>query len=204
MIGADDVTADELARRVDALRVDLERTRADYEQIMVHLAGLSSTVTDQEKRKALELLATVVATDYEVKVLLLREFSDPNDREVWEKYLALISWAVVEELPPRIGSEYREAGRAFKEALKPLKSDADYMNDLTEIRNRVVAHRDLDGGDHWLAQWHLAAIANKHNGRSVLQSRIIAHTGTILGALRTLGTAIRDRHPDLLPPRPGH
>ena len=23
------------------------------------------------------------------------------------------------------------------------------MNDLTEIRNRVVAHRDLDGGDHW-------------------------------------------------------
>ena len=103
MIGADDVAADELARRVDALRVDLERTRADYEQIMVHLAGLSSTVTDQEKRKALELLATVVATDYEVKVLLLREFSDPNDREVWEKYLALISWAVVEELPPRIG-----------------------------------------------------------------------------------------------------
>lgn len=195
------MAADELARRVDALRADLERTRADYEQIMVHLAGLSSTATDQAKRRALELFATVVATDYELKVLLLRDFSDPTDREVWEKYLALLSWAAIEELPPRIGREYREAGRAFKAALKPIKSDTDYMTNLTEIRNRVVAHRDLEGGNHWLAQWHLTAIANKHNGRSVLQSRIVTHTGTILHALRVLGMAIRDRHPDLLPPR---
>lgn len=93
------MTADELARRVDALRADLEHTRADYEQIMVHLAGLSSTATDQAKRRALELFATVVATDYELKVLLLRDFSDPTDREVWEKYLALLSWAAIEELP---------------------------------------------------------------------------------------------------------
>jgi hypothetical protein len=201
MRGADEMTADELARRLDRLRADLEHTRADYEQIMVHLAGLSSTVTDQTKRRALELFVTVVATDYELKVLLLRDLSDPTDREVWEKYLALLSWAAIEELPPRISSEYREAGRAFKDALKPIKSDADDMTNLTEIRNRVVAHRDLEGGDHWLAQWHLAAIANKHNGRSVLQSRIVAHTGTILNALRALGTAIRDRHPDVLPQR---
>ena len=51
------MTADELARRLDRLRADLEHTRADYEQIMVHLAGLSSTVTDQAKRRALELFA---------------------------------------------------------------------------------------------------------------------------------------------------
>ena len=93
------MTADELARRLDRLRADLEHTRADYEQIMVHLAGLSSTVTDQTKRRALELFVTVVATDYELKVLLLRDLSDPTDREVWEKYLALLSWAAIEELP---------------------------------------------------------------------------------------------------------
>ncbi|WP_234660352.1 hypothetical protein [Agromyces marinus] len=164
------MTTDELARRVDALRADMERTRADYEQIMVHLAGLSSALTDESKRRALELFATVVATDYELKVLLLQDLSYPTDREVWEKYMALLSWAAIDELPPKIGIEYREAGRAFKDALKPIKSDGDYMSNLTEIRNRVVAHRDLEGGDHWLAQWHLTAITNKHNGRSVVQS----------------------------------
>lgn len=195
------MTADVFTQRIDALRADLERTRADYEQILVHLAGLSSTVTDQAKRRALELFATVVATDYELKALLLQDLSAPTDREVREKYIALLSWAAIEELPPRISSEYREAGRAFKDALKPIKSDGDYMANLTEIRNRVVAHRDLEGGDHWLAQWHLTAIANKRDGRCVLESRIVAHAGTILNALRALGTAIRGRHPDLLPPR---
>ncbi|MGO2933224.1 hypothetical protein [Microbacterium sp.] len=198
---SDEEVAMMIAQRTSALRAELERTRADYEQIMVHLSVLSATVADPMKRRALELFATVVATDYELKVLLLREFSDPADREVWEKYLALLLWMVIDELPTRIGGDLRSAGRAFKAALKPVKADSEFIRNLSEIRNRIVAHRDLIAGDHWLAQWHLSAIANKHNRRTVAGNKIVTHALTVLDALKVLGTALRRQYPELLPTR---
>ena len=85
---SDDAVSARIAEQVEHLRAELERTRRDYERIMIHLSQLSATVTDKSKRTAMELMATVVATDYELKVLLLRDLEEPHDREVWEKYLA--------------------------------------------------------------------------------------------------------------------
>ena len=201
MSASDEAASAEIARRVVVLRAEMELTRSDYESIMVHLSKLSASVTDPEKRRAMQLLATVVATAYELKVMLLRELSDPDDREVWEKYLALLSWTVIEELPPRIGQEYAAAGKAFKAALKPLRTDPEFMNNLAEIRNRVVAHHGIENGDHWLAQWHLSAISNKHNRKTVLRSKIVMHSETVLSALKALGRALQSQHPDLHPPR---
>ena len=198
---SDDAVSARTAEQVEHLRAELERTRRDYERIMVHLSQLSATVTDKSKRTAMELMATVVATDYELKVLLLRDLEEPHDREVWEKYLAVVMWATVEELPPRVGQAYVNAGKALKDSLKPLRSDQAFMKALADIRNRVAAHRDVTNGDHWLAQWHLSAISNKHNTRTVLQSKIVAYTGTVLDALRALGRAILREHPDMLPER---
>lgn len=196
-----DAVSARIAEQVEHLRAELERTRRDYERIMIHLSQLSATVTDKSKRTAMELMATVVATDYELKVLLLRDLEEPHDREVWEKYLALVMWATVEELPPRVGQDFVNAGKALKDSLKPLRSDQAFMKALGDIRNRVAAHRDVANGDHWLAQWHLSAISNKHNTRTVLQSKIVAYTGTVLDALRALGRAILREHPDMLPER---
>ena len=198
---SDDAVSARTAEQVEHLRAELERTRRDYERIMVHLSQLSATVTDKSKRTAMELMATVVATDYELKVLLLRDLEEPHDREVWEKYLAVVMWATVEELPPRVGQAYVNAGKALKDSLKPLRSDQAFMKALGDIRNRVAAHRDVTNEDHWLAQWHLSAISNKHNTRTVLQSKIVAYTGTVLDALRALGRAILREHPDMLPER---
>lgn len=198
---SDDAVSARIAEQVEHLRAELERTRRDYERIMIHLSQLSATVTDKSKRTAMELMATVVATDYELKVLLLRDLEEPHDREVWEKYLAVVMWATVEELPPRVGQAYVNAGKALKDSLKPLRSDQAFMKALADIRNRVAAHRDVTNGDHWLAQWHLSAISNKHNTRTVLQSKIVAYTGTVLDALRALGRAILREHPDMLPER---
>lgn len=197
----DEAASAEIARRVEVLRAEVELTRSDYELMMVHLSKLSATVTDPVKRRAMQLLATVVATDYELKVMLLRELSDPGDREVWEKYLALLSWTVIEELPPRIGRECAAAGKAFKAALKPIRTDPEFMTNLADIRNQVVAHHGIENGDHWLAQWHLSAIANKHNRKTVLRSKIVIHSETVLVALRALGRALQIQHPDLRPRR---
>ena len=198
---SDDAVSARIAEQVEHLRAELERTRRDYERIMIHLSQLSATVTDKSKRTAMELMATVVATDYELKVLLLRDLEEPHDREVWEKYLAVVIWATVEELPPRVGQDFVNAGKALKDSLKPLRSDQAFMKALADIRNRVAAHRDVTSGDHWLAQWHLSAISSKLNARTVLQSKIVVHTGTVLDALRALGRALLREHPDMLPER---
>ncbi|WP_120523017.1 hypothetical protein [Arthrobacter celericrescens] len=198
---SDDAVFARIAEQVEHLRAELERTRRDYERIMIHLSQLSATVTDKSKRTAMELMATVVATDYELKVLLLRDLEEPHDREVWEKYLALVMWATVEELPPRVGQDFGNAGKALKDSLKLLRSDQAFMKALGDIRNRVAAHRDVTNGDHWLAQCHLSAISNKHNTRAVLQSKIVAYTGTVLDALRAFGCSLLREHPDMLPER---
>lgn len=201
MSASDDAVFARIAEQTEHLRGELERTRRDYERIMIHLSLLSATVTDGSKRTAMELMATVVATDYELKVLLLQDLEDSHDREVWEKYLALVMWATIEELPPRVGQDFKDAGKALKESLKPIRSDQAFMKALGDIRNRVAAHRDVTNGDHWLAQWHLSAITRKHNARTVLQSKIVAHTGTVLDALRALGRALLREHPEMLPAR---
>ena len=191
----------EIVRRADALRVELARTRSDYESILIHLSELSGTVNDSARRNEMEVVATVVATDYELKVLLLKVLTESEDREVWLKYLALVSWTAIEELPRRLGANLAGAGRSFKQALKPIRDDADFMRSLEEIRNKVAAHRDLTDGDHWLAQWHLSEIANKHNATTVLRSKVVLHAGTVLKALRELGEVLLSQHQDLCPPR---
>ena len=199
---AKDGAADaEIRRRIQRLRSDLDRNRASYEEILVHLATMSRTVTDRARRGAMELLATVVSTDYEMKVLFLKALSEPADPEVWEKHLALAAWTAIEELPQRIGADHREAGKAFKTSLKPVKDDTEFMQGLTAIRNKVVAHHDLENGNHWLAQWHLLSVSRKHKGQSVLRSKIIIHAGTVLDALKALSGALLSQHPDLLPRR---
>ncbi|KRA37956.1 MULTISPECIES: hypothetical protein [unclassified Nocardioides] len=201
MTAVDAAAEVEIARRADELRAELVRTRADYESILIHLSGLSGTVKDSVERTAMEVLATVVVTDYELKALLLKTLIEPEDREIWLKYLTLVSWTAIEELPRRIGADLADAGRSFKHALKSIRDDAEFMRSLEAVRNKVVAHRDITDGDHWLAQWHLAEISNKHNGRSVLHSKIVMHAGSVLGALRGLGDALFSQHPDLLPPQ---
>lgn len=198
---SDDAVSAKIAERTGQLRAELGWTRRDYEHILIHLSHLSATVTDESRRTAMELMATVVATDYELKVLLLRELDEPLDREVWEKYLALVMWATIEELPPRVGQDFKDAGKALKESLKPIRSDQAFMKALGDIRNRVAAHRDVTNGDHWLAQWHLSAISSKHNAHTVLQSKIVTYTVTALDALRTLGRALLREYPDMLPAR---
>lgn len=202
MTAGDDMATEEIDRRIETLQADLQCTRAAYEAILVHLSRASGTVMDASKRSAMQTMATVVAAEYELKVLLLKVLAEPEDREVWLKYLVLLSHTVLEELPARIGGDLRDAGQAFKEALKPVRSDAGFMKELRLIRNNVVAHHALADGDHWLAQWHLSSIAGKQNGTAVVRNKIVNHAGTLLAALKTLGFALLAQHPDLLPPWP--
>ena len=201
MTTTDEMATAEIAARVGTLRAEVERTRADYEAILVHLSSLSGTVKDASKRRVMELVATVVAIDYELKVLLLKALAEPDDREVWLKHLALVAYTAIEELPPQVGADFRDAGRAFKDALKPIRGDADFMQGIETIRHKVIAHHELVDGDHWVAQWHLSAIAAKHNGTTVVRNKIVKHAGALLGALKVLGQALVVQHPDMFPHR---
>lgn len=149
----------------------------------------------------METVATVIATDYELKVILLKALTEPEDREAWLRFLALVCYIALEELPARIGADFKDAGRSFKNALKTIRDDADFVRNLATIRNKVAAHRDVLNVDHWLAQWHLSQISDRHNGTTVLRSKIVTHSGTMLGALKSLGTALSRKYSDLLPSR---
>jgi len=74
---SDDAVSAQIAERTEHLRAELGRARRDYERILIHLSQLSAKVTDASKRTAIELMATVVATDYELKVLLLQDLEEP-------------------------------------------------------------------------------------------------------------------------------
>lgn len=200
MTGDDQGLEQRIATQATLLKRDQGRNRARYEQILLHLSALTRTVTDPDKRLAMELLATVVTADYELKVLLLKELTEPDDREVWEKYLALRIWAILEELPRQIGQVHRDAAKSFNKALKPVREDTAFVQELAAIRNKIVAHQQVKGGDHWLAQWHLTAIERKVGGVSVLRSTLVAHATTVLEGTKALGRALLLKYPDLLPP----
>lgn len=199
MSGGDQELEERIATQAAVLKRDQGANRARYEQILLHLSALSRRETDPDKRRAMELVATVVAADYELKVLLLKELTEPDDREVWEKYLALRIWSILEELPRQIGPVHRDAAKSFNKALKPVRDDVAFVQELSAIRHKVVAHQQVKTGDHWLAQWHLSAIERKHRGVSVLRSALVAHAITVLEGTKALGRSLLLKYPDLLP-----
>ena len=102
----------------------------------------------ESHRPGVELIVYLALADYETKVLVHRLMTSPDDRYIWEKYLALHLYEALQKVPKRISDAIREMGRpgaashaspasymaanqALKDALKPIHADKDFMTALS-------------------------------------------------------------------------
>lgn len=148
----------------------------------------------ESHRPGVELIFYLALVDYETKVMVHRLMTSPDDRYIWEKYLALHLHEALQKVPKRISDAIREMGRpgtashatpakyiaayqVLKDALKPIHSDKDFMTALRQIRNSVAAHHggksetSMDASIYWM----LTSSQGVTEGRSPLRSQILEY-----------------------------
>jgi hypothetical protein len=149
----------------------------------------------ESHRPGVELAFYMALIDYETKILVHRLLESPKDRYVWEKYLALHLNEVLERAPVAIGEAIREmtrpgtaskadperykiAARKFREVLRPIRHDADFMKALGLIRNAVAAHhvdKKSSTMDPSIA-WMLTAATQRNRGGTPISSQILEYS----------------------------
>ena len=162
----------------------------------------------ESHRPGVELAFYLTIVDYETKVLIHRLLSSPEDRYVWEKYLALHLHEVLERAPLAISEAIREmtrpdtasrsdpelhkeAARKFKEALRPIRQDADFMKALALIRNAVAAHHadkksaTMDPSISWM----LTTATQRRKGGSPMSSQILEYSVRVATAVQDFAFA---------------
>ena len=89
---------------------------ADYAAVARETAEMVANLIAEAKSKAnwgshkpgLELIFYLSLIDYETKTLIHRLLSSPDDRYIWEKYLALHLYEVLEIAPAMIARAIKE------------------------------------------------------------------------------------------------
>lgn len=146
-------------------------------------------------RPGVELIFYMTLIDYETKVLVHRLLESPEDRYVWEKYLALHLHEVLERTPVAISEAIREmtqpgsaskadpelykaAARQLREDLLPIRQDAGFMKALRLIRNAVAAHH-IDKKTTTMdpsITWMLTVATQRNRGGTPMSSQILEYS----------------------------
>ncbi|QGH70573.1 hypothetical protein [Pseudactinotalea sp. HY158] len=146
-------------------------------------------------RPGVELIFYFALIDYETKVLVHRLLESQDDRYVWEKYLALHLHEVLELAPKAISTAIREmtqpgsaskadpelyklAARQFRDDLRPIRQDSDFMKGLGLIRNTVAAHH-VDSRSASMEPsitWMLTATTQRNRGGTPMSSQILEYS----------------------------
>lgn len=148
----------------------------------------------ESHRPGIELIYYLTLVDYETKVLIHRLLESPNDRYVWEKYLALHLHEVLEQVPKAVSNAIREMDRPgtaskadpklYKAASKQLginlrliRRDTDFMKALRTIRNTVAAHHadSKNSSMESSIAWMLTSATQRDMGSTPMTSQILEH-----------------------------
>lgn len=161
------------------------------------------------QRPGVELVFYLALIDYETKVLAHRLLESQEDRYVWEKYLALHLHEVLERAPSAISEairemsrpgsaskadpeRYKKAARQFREDLRLIRQDTDFMKVLTLIRNNVAAHhidKTSDTMEPSIA-WMLTTATQRHHGGTPMSSQILEYSVKVATAVQNFANAI--------------
>jgi len=187
--------------------------RETVEQTAYFIVSAKTRPDWESHRPGVELVFYLALIDYETKVLVHRLLESPEDRYVWEKYLALHLYEVLERAPLAISEAIREmskpdsaskadlelhkaAARQFREALRPIRQDADFMKALSLIRNAVAAHHadkksaTMDPSITWM----LTTATQRNNGGSPMSSQILEYSVRAAMAVQNFAhSAVRDK-----------
>jgi hypothetical protein len=163
----------------------------------------------ESHRPGVELTFYMALIDYETKVLVHRLLESQEDRYVWEKYLALHLHEVLERAPIAIGEAIREmtqpgtaskadseryklAARKFREDLRPMRQDTNFMKALGLIRNAVAAHH-VDKKSATMdpsITWMLTAAAQRNRGGTPMSSQILEYSVKAATAVQDFAHAV--------------
>lgn len=176
------------------------RTAEDAAHFIVTAKKLNDWVSH---RPGVELIFYLALVDYETKVLVHRMMTSPDDRYIWEKYLALHLHEALQKVPKRVSDAIREMGRpgtashaspatyilanqALKDELRPIHADKDFMSALRQIRNSVAAHHGGKGETNLDASiyWMLTSSQGVSQGRSPLRSQILEYAIRLANAVQ--------------------
>lgn len=150
-------------------------------------------------KRELEILAIVVALDYELKTIVLRLVESPGDRALWQKYLALTSWQIFFGLPKLLGADLKAEGKALNSAVKEIRGDEIFINELVRIRNGVVAHLSLVDDLPGRVEWSFDSILSEQAREPAVLSPLVARALTLSHAVHQLGSTLLLKHPLLFP-----
>ncbi len=134
-----------------------------------------------------------------MKTLLLRLIEASADRAVWQKYLALVMWQVLEELPKWLGAGLQAEGKAFKDAVRDVRKDQVFMDELGQIRNGVAAHLGLAADVPGSVEWSVDSIASELRGDPAVHTELVFHAIAVSGAVHQLGSSILRKYAATFP-----
>lgn len=192
-----------------AFRRSVEKARKSAEDTAHFIVAAKARNDWESHRPGVELIFYLALVDYETKVLVHRLMTSPDDRYVWEKYLALHLHEALQKVPKRVSDAIREMGRpgtashaspasyllasrVLKDDLKLIHADREFMTALRQIRNSVAAHHGGKGETSMDASiyWMLTSSQGVSQGRSPLRSQILEYATRMARAIQDFAHAL--------------
>ncbi len=187
----------------------MAQARKTVEETAYFIVSAKKRSDWESHRPGVELIFYLALIDYETKVLVHRLLESQEDRYVWEKYLALHLYEVLERTPGAIGEAiremtqpgraskadpelYKKAARDFREALRPIRQDGDFMKALGLIRNAVAAHH-VDKKTATMEPsitWMLTTATQRSRGGTPMSSQILEYSVMAASAVQDFGQAV--------------
>lgn len=188
-----------VARQLPVIRSGHGDARASYERVVAVVVAERLKGLPDATRKELELLAMIASVDYELKTLLLRLLEAPSERVVWHKYLALVLWQVLEELPTQLGPGLQAEGKAFKSAVKEVRNDRAFTAELLRVRNEVAAHLGTAQTGPGRLEWSFDSMISEAKGEPAILSRLAIEAIKVSAAVHELGSSLIRKHAATFP-----
>lgn len=187
----------------------MAQARKTVEETAYFIVSAKKRPDWESHRPGVELIFYLALIDYETKVLVHRLLESQEDRYVWEKYLALHLYEVLERAPSAIGEAiremtqpgsaskadpelYKKAARDFRESLRLIRQDRDFMEALGLVRNAVAAHH-VDKKTATMEPsitWMLTAATQRSRGGTPMSSQILEYSVKAASAVQDFGQAV--------------
>ncbi len=148
--------------------------------------------------------------DLDMRILMRAMASEPVARVTNEKLLALVLRESITGVFKALGELQRTARqqmglfsdfidlesltaaqKTYKEAVREVSDDRDFMQDLIDIRNEVAAHMfSDDNGIESAAAWVVSRSVEPQNDDAIFGSRVFTGSMIVLRALHALDEAL--------------
>lgn len=187
----------------------MAQARKTVEETAYFIVSAKKRPDWESHRPGVELIFYLALIDYETKVLVHRLLESHEDRYVWEKYLALHLYEVLERAPAAISEairemtkpgsaskadpdRYKSAARQLREDLRHIRQDTEFVKALGLIRNAVAAHH-VDKSSATMdpsITWMLTSATQRNRGGTPMSSQVLEYSVKAAFAVQDFAQAV--------------